>query len=609
LVGGDTEKHPMFSDSEGSPFTIISGEVAAAPSARVSPQPGAALPRRIANYFGLLYPSEFAAAALLLLALIFLRGITIAHYRFGSDEPQHLHVVWGWARGFVQYRDLADNHMPLFQLLCAPIYSLIGDRATVLYWMRLALQPLYLVAFWCTYRIGSLLFSRRIGIWAAILVGLSFDYAFCSVEFRTDNLWAPLWLVCLMVLLNGRLTIPRAVIAGLIMGLCFGVSMKSSLMVTSILVGGLVTLMLVGRQRLGITSGQIAGRAAAFLACAVSVPVAIAAAFAFYGIWPQFRYWVFDNNIVPGVRNHPVWWVVIFIVGFPLVILGARRMIVGAPNLTVGARQSFVSVTAGFFFTALLSFWPFLSRQDYLPFYPLAFVIGTGIGLTIWDRWAQRRNVAKIWRLVPVPAWFGAFEFLLVFVIPPLWQDKAKLQTDLLRDTLKLTNPGDFVMDRKGETVFRQRCFYPVVETFTEERFRRGLMGDNAIQRCIDSRTCVATLPDKMPAATFRWIEEHYLAVGPRLRVAGVLLNRAAGEQHFEIVIPASYKIISRDHRAVTGVLDGQRYEGSEQFLWPGRHTFVQSSARDEVAVLWAQAVDRYFTPLDWTRPTATGFH
>ena len=83
-----------------------------------------------------------------------------------SDEPQHLHAVWGWARGFVQYRDMADNHMPLFQILCAPIYKLIGDRGTVLYWMRIVLQPLYIVAFWCTYRIGSLLFfsaRRRLG--------------------------------------------------------------------------------------------------------------------------------------------------------------------------------------------------------------------------------------------------------------------------------------------------------------------------------------------------------------------------------------------------------------------------------------------------------------
>lgn len=563
---------------------------------------GRTLARRLADYFGLSDPFEFTSAVLLLIALMVLRGITIMHYRFGGDEPQHLHVVWGWARGFVQYRDLADNHMPLFHILCAPIYKLIGDRETILYWMRIALQPLYVVAFWCTYRIGSLLFSRRVGVWAAILVGLSFDYAFYSVEFRTDNLWAPLWLLCMAVLLNGALTMRRALVSGLLMGLCFGVSMKTSLLLMSILIAGLLTVIFVGRKRLDIGWARIFRALAAFCVSALIVPAAIAGAFALCGIWPQFRYWVFDNNIVPGVRNHPVWWVIIFAVGFPLVILGARRMVTATSERVLATRRSFVFVTAGFFITALVSFWPFLSRQDYLPFYPLAFVIGTGAVLTVWDRWRRHRDIANIWRVVPMPALFGVCELMVAMVVPPLWEDRTKLETDLLRDTLKLTEPGDFVFDRKGETVFRQRCFYPVVETFTEERFRRGLMADNAIQRCIDTRSCVATLPDKMPTATFRWIEQNYLPVGKRLRVAGVRLHSSADGKHFdfETVIPASYKIIARDARTVMGVLDGQAYEGNERFLSPGIHSFVQTSARANLVVFWAQAIDRNFTPIDW---------
>src|SRR5437868_11579458 len=261
------------------------------------------LTRRLADHLGLSYPHEFTSAALLLIGLIFLRVITVAHYKFGADEPQHLHVVWGWARGFVQYRDLADNHMPLFQILCAPIYKLIGDRGTILYWMRVILQPLYIVAFWCTYRIGSLLFSRRVGVWAAILVGLSFDYAFCSVEFRTDNLWAPLWLLCLSILLGGTLTMRRALMAGFLMGLCFGVSMKTVLLVMSTVVGGSMTLIFVGREPLGIGWGRILGALAAFVATALIVPATIMAAFALYGIWPQLHYWVFDHNVLPGLTN------------------------------------------------------------------------------------------------------------------------------------------------------------------------------------------------------------------------------------------------------------------------------------------------------------------
>src|SRR6478752_4342736 len=218
----------------------MSWRPAATTTTPASPSRGRALTRRIADYFGLSYPHEFTSAASLFIALIFFRVITVTHYNFGRDEAQHLHVVWGWARGFVQYRDLADNHMPLFQMLCAPIYKLIGDRGTILYWMRVILQPLYILAFWCTYRIGSLLYSRRAGVWAAILVGLSFDYAFCSVEFRTDNLWAPLWLLCLLVLLNGPLTVRRALIAGFLMGLCFGVSMKTLLLLMSTVTGGVL---------------------------------------------------------------------------------------------------------------------------------------------------------------------------------------------------------------------------------------------------------------------------------------------------------------------------------------------------------------------------------
>jgi hypothetical protein len=580
---------------------IMSWRPAATTTTPASSSRGRALTRRIADYFALSYPHEFTSAASLFIALIFLRVITVTHYKFAIDESQHLHVVWGWARGFVQYRDLADNHMPLFHILCAPIYNLIGDCATILYWMRIALQPLYMIAFWCTYRIGSLLFSRRVGIWAAILFGLSFDYSFCSVEFRTDNLWAPLWLLCVAVLLNGALTMRRALISGFLMGLCFGVSLKTSLLVMSILIGGVLTLIFVGRERLGIGWRQILGALAAFFASALIVPATIMAAFALYGIWPQFRYWVFDHNVVPGVTNHPAWWMIIFAVGFPLVILGARWIVTATPETIVAARRSFVFVTVGFFITTLVSFWPFLSRQDYLPFYPLAFVICTGPVLTISDRWTRRRNIAKIWRVMPVPAMFGVCELLVALLVHPFWENKAKLESDLLRATLKLTEPGDFVFDRRGETVFRQRCFYPIIETFTEERIRRGLMEDNAIQRCIDTRTCVAVLPGAMPSATFRWIEQNYLPIGNKLRVAGVLLHSSTDGKHFdfETVIPASYKIIARDASTVMGLLDGERYEGEERFLSPGTHTFVQTSTGRDLMVFWAQAVDRNFRPID----------
>jgi hypothetical protein len=117
---------------------------------------GASFSRRGAAYFGMSGPAECAAAASLFAIMIVLRIVNIIGYRFDADESQHLHVIWGWAHGLVQYRDLFDNHMPLFQIMLAPIFGLIGDRASDLCLMRFALLPMYFVAAWCIYRIGTL---------------------------------------------------------------------------------------------------------------------------------------------------------------------------------------------------------------------------------------------------------------------------------------------------------------------------------------------------------------------------------------------------------------------------------------------------------------------
>src|ERR1044072_7686642 len=204
--------------------------------------------QRGAEYFCMSGPAEFAAAASLFIIMIALKLVNMTHNRFDSDESQHTHVIWAWARGFVQYRDVFDNHMPLFQIMFAPIFGAIGDRATILYWLRFILLPMYFVGAWCTYRIGELLFSRRAGAWAVILAGLYSKYHFISLEFRTDNLWAPLWLLCVLTLINGSLTVPRALRAGLFVGVCFSVSMKSLLLLVMLLVGASLAFFLVRRK-------------------------------------------------------------------------------------------------------------------------------------------------------------------------------------------------------------------------------------------------------------------------------------------------------------------------------------------------------------------------
>src|SRR5438094_3806072 len=110
-----------------------------------------------------------------LVALIALRIAYACIYRIDSDEPQHLHVVWGWTKGLLQYQKLFDNHAPLFQMLCAPFFALFtaifGERGSIIIAMRLLMLPLFLFDLWCVYKIAARLWSPRAGLWTAALTG------------------------------------------------------------------------------------------------------------------------------------------------------------------------------------------------------------------------------------------------------------------------------------------------------------------------------------------------------------------------------------------------------------------------------------------------------
>ena len=142
------------------------------------------LAQRGAHYFGMSGPAEFIAASALFVLLIALSILNVLHRSFDSDESQHLHVIWGWTRGFVQYRDNFDNHMPLFHIMFAPVAGLIGERPTILYWMRFILLPMYFVSAWCTYQIGTRLFSQRAGVWAVLGVAFFSRYYSSVFEFE-----------------------------------------------------------------------------------------------------------------------------------------------------------------------------------------------------------------------------------------------------------------------------------------------------------------------------------------------------------------------------------------------------------------------------------------
>src|SRR5215467_2371504 len=151
---------------------------------------------------------EFGIVAGFFLVLLGLRYFYVTGQAWDSDEPQHLHVVWAWASGLLPYKDVFDNHSPLFQALSAPIFALLGERADIVTAMRWVILPVSVLVLWMTYLLGRRLFSRRVALWGSVLAACFPDLYFKLDEYRPDLFWCALWLIMLAILTGGKLT-PR----------------------------------------------------------------------------------------------------------------------------------------------------------------------------------------------------------------------------------------------------------------------------------------------------------------------------------------------------------------------------------------------------------------
>jgi len=175
-------------------------------------------------------------------AALLVRVAFMAFARVDSDEPQHLHVAWAWSQGLVQYRDVFDNHMPLFHLLTAPFVAIAGERTDILFWLRLPMLALFALVLWATFVIARQVWDARIAAWSVVLLSLFPPFFLKSLEFRNDNLWTALWMAALIALLRRRMFI-----AGLLLGAAFAVSLKTAVLVVALVIAGAIVWFFGGR--------------------------------------------------------------------------------------------------------------------------------------------------------------------------------------------------------------------------------------------------------------------------------------------------------------------------------------------------------------------------
>jgi hypothetical protein len=497
----------------------------------------------------------------------------------------------------VQYRDYFDNHTPIFQMLSAPILKFFGERADILIPMRIAMIPLFAGMLWCTYRIAAALFSRRAGVWAAIFTALYPVFMLTSTEFRTDDMWVMGWMATVAVAVGMPLNWQRALVAGMLMGFTYGVSMKTSLLMASLLIAAGLVLILRAKEEGRQAVSAAVKNLFSFAIGVCVVPLALVVFFWSQGALKQFIYCAVEHNATPGLGNwsRQAYRQLIFPAAFPLLMAGGIAFYRSTASRETASRRATIFLTAAIFLAALESYWPLLTSQDFMPVVPLFATSLAPVALAVAERISQRYPVLKWYPGLAIPLVCAALEIGAMQKQANVFVDRAGDWNRSLANVLKLTDSGDYVMDGKGETIFRRRPCYWVLEGITLVRMRMGLIKNSVVDDVLKYKACVA-MPTRLPGQALRWMKAHFVPVSERVYVAGAALkNVQPGElKKFEIAIPAYYQVVSSDG-PVPGEIDGKSYSG-RIYLDAGEHSFCYRDTGD-LAVVWSQAVERGFSP------------
>ncbi|EDY19292.1 4-amino-4-deoxy-L-arabinose transferase and related glycosyltransferase of PMT family-like protein [Chthoniobacter flavus Ellin428] len=535
---------------------------------------------------------RWLAFGLLGCALV-LRFLYIWHYRIDSDEPQHLHVVWAWTQGLLPYHDVFDNHSPLFQALFAPLFYLLGVRADILLPMRAGELPLFILAIFCVWKIARSIFTPRVALWTATLAALVPPFYLNSIEFRPDQLWTVVWLLILLVLGTGPIGARRMALAGLLCGLAFCVSMKSSLLLAALvqaLIGALIVRWIAGGFPLRWS--HIFRCSGAWLAGLVIVPALVVLFFYERGVLRDMYYCVIQHNILPGASNRVFGSAAIktWLKGLVGALIAGALIVRLRMPIPVRTRIAFLFFAPFLYYTTLEAAWPVLTAEDYLPFYP-AMMITIGPAVL----WLANRLVRHTF---PVGGVLAVAELVCILVTVSPFQDHTVDKIGIVADTLKLTDPSDYVMDSKGETIYRRRPFRYVIESLTFHRIKQGIVKDTIADELIAKRVPLATT-QRMPHRARDFIKKNYVPIAFRLYVLGKVLRdkgvTPGAPCAFEIKVPARYTLVDPDGTPA-GQLDGTPFTGSRE-LTAGKHSFLPEGDPGKVVLIWAPAIERGYSP------------
>jgi hypothetical protein len=412
-----------------------------------------------------------------------------------------------------------------------------------------------------------------------------------SVEFRPDVPWMVSWLGVVAVMVSPLRAGSRAVLAGLLTGVAFSISLKTVLLVASGGVTGLAILHAAHAPRGGATA-ILAGLVAMLLA-----PALFAAYLWHAGAWDAAVYCLVDHNVVGnlGRWNDASAFRDALLTGCVATVIFVHRLAARKVDRRSLSRV-FVISSATLYVLGLYGGWPLVTHQDLLPAVPL---LALEVALIISS---SQCAVARI--VTPLLA-AGTAAACIVNVALVLLEGSESLSyaEERRQRTIDLSRPDDPVMDAKGFAIFRNRPVYWVLESVTRKRMRDGSIADTIASRLARTSTPLV-LADNLPDADRSFVERNYVCVDHGIFVAGQRIGPAidGAVRTFNVSVPLRYKIIDAQGPADV-IIDSRPVIGSID-LATGKHT-LETRRRGPLAIIWSafQKGNRIPTVLDLRGP------
>jgi hypothetical protein len=548
------------------------------------------------------------AAGILSIAMV-IRVIDIFTRNFDSDEPQHLHVIWGWAHGYVQYRDIFDNHTPLFHMMFAPLFALLPEWHGALYVMRLAALPFYLATLLCTYLIGKILFSHRTGLWAMVFLALYGRFFIKTLEFRPDSLWTALLMLGIYLMVRRPLTAKSSVLVGVVFGAALAVSFKTMILLIALIISLPLAWAVAGGYSMPILKKKLINCCYG-IAGFLIIPTALIIVFYCLNALPEFYYGVIQHNSLAHGNSMLDYGfikdkrIIQFLLSMVAICCFAWYIGDVTQDAENRLKRVFVMATSMSYFAILFTFWPIVTHQTQLPAFPLLIISLTPflmgeyplLGKVMGRSFKQGQGG----KTAPPTFLLAAIAIAQLFMLTKessMVGQRLNQDQQMWKDILRYTDPGDYVMDAKGESIFRMRPYFYGFETITMQLVASGVIPDNSADSLVAKPTYVVVAKKfyRYPGRLKSFVQNNYLRTGTLFVAGKKLADNPAGSNaptEFSIALPGRYAIISRKGRLVPGTLNGKYGTGVFDFQ-TGQQEFIASAKASSLTVIWDKAWQR----------------